>query len=398
MNLFLIDIQQSKIIPIVTISLILIQLCVSFFDMEMFLASYAALAGVLIAFLVAFILLVRKKSIHKFDSIILLFIVTLESITLFTGADWKNWLYLAFSICAYLFVFNYYQERYKTIILTILSVMSVLVYCQLFQCITHPEMWISEEAKELHGYLLGGNYNQMASRLMIALLAGILSIQYSKLFWLNLIPLFISCFAIMLMVKSMTALTCLFFFLIFCLIRNQRLLSLGIICLYIGILLFQIVVCFSGKGFENNEFARWLIIDLLDKDMTFTGRTVLWDFALRLIVKSPIWGYGFVDAEWFKANMASFGIGAHNFILNTMIYGGIVLLILYIGLIIKCLQHLISINDIYSKRMMAAFGVMSAMMLFEVYEFPLVFLLLTIMYYYPGISLHTETLHERKQQ
>ena len=71
-------------------------------------------------------------------------------------------------------------------------------------------MWLIDESKEGHGYILGGNYNQMGSRLIIALTAGMLSIKYSKWFWLNLIPLFACCFAILFMVKSMTSLSCLF--------------------------------------------------------------------------------------------------------------------------------------------------------------------------------------------
>ena len=152
--------------------------------------------------------------------------------------------------------------------------------------------------------------------------------------------------------------------------------------MYLGVILFQVIVCFSGKGLENNELARWFIIDVLEKDMTFTGRTEMWDSALRIIADSPIWGYGFGDADWFRAHMSNRAIGAHNYILNTMVYGGIILLVLYLAIIIQSFQNLIRANDFCSKRMMAAFGVMSIMMLFEIYSTPLVFLQLTIMYYY----------------
>ena len=118
--------------------------------------------------------------------------------------------------------------------------------------------------------------------------------------------------------------------------------------------------------------------------MTFTGRTYMWDAAIRVINQSPIWGYGYPDREWYMANMTTRAIGAHNYILNTMIYGGVILLIIYISAIVKSIAHLIKINDVNSMRLMSAFGVFNIMMLFEVYETPLVFLLLTIMYYYPG--------------
>ena len=388
MNLLQIDIQQSKLIPFVAISLLMTHMVVSFFHMEMFTASYIALAGMLLAFFGALLLLGRQRTLHLYDFLVLLFVFTLEGITLLNGTDWKNGLYLTLSISAYIFLFNYYQEQYHTLILGILFVLSVAIYCQVFQCIAHPEMWLIEETKQNYGFILGGNYNQMGSRLMIALTAGIISVKYNKWFWMNLIPLFISCFALLFMVRSMTALSCMFLFLLFFFIQNKRLLSLGAMCIYVGVILFQVIVCFSGTGLENNDLARWFIVDVLGKDMTFTGRTEMWDSALRVISESPIWGYGFVDSDWFHAHMSNRAIGAHNFILNTMVYGGIILLALYFAIILKSIGNLIRINDICSKKMIAAFGVMSIMMLFEVYETSLVFLLLTIMYYYPGQETH----------
>jgi O-antigen ligase len=383
MNLLQIDIKQSKIIPSVAIILLLTQMTVAFFDMEMFLASYAALAGMLVAFVLSTFLLVRKKTLHLFDIYILLFAIILEGLSIFNGADWKNCLYLMFSISTSLFLFNYYQDRYNTLVFWICIVLSVAIYSQLIQCLLHPEMWLLE-SKQNYGFLLGGNYNQMGSRFIIALITGLLSVKFSKWFWINLVPLFICCFAILFMVRSMTSLTGLFLFLVLCLIRNQKAVSLGTIVMFIGIILFQVFVCFSGRGFENNEFARWFVMDILEKDMTFTGRTHMWDSALRVIAESPIWGHGLVDADWFRANMTTLAVGAHNFILNTMVYGGIILLVLYITIVIHCFQKLIHVKDIFSKKMMATYGILSIMMLFEVYEMPFVFLLLTIMFYYPG--------------
>ena len=388
MNLLQIDIKHSKPLPFVAISLLILHLTVSFFDMEMFMASYAALAGMLLAFFGSLVLLGRQRTLHLFDFLVLMFVFILEGISLMNGTDWKNWLYSTLSISAYIFIFNYYQEQYRALILAILCVLSIAVYCQLYQCVTHPDMWLLEDTKENHGFILGGNYNQMGCRLIIALTVGMLSIKYSKWLWLNLVPLFISCFAILFMVKSMTSLSCLFLFLLFFLVPNKRLLSFGAICVYVGAVLFQVVVCFSGTGLENNDLARWFIVDVLEKDMTFTGRTEMWDSALRVIAESPVWGYGFVDSDWFHAHMSSRAIGAHNFILNTMVYGGVMLLVLYLAIAAKSIGNLIRINDITSIKMIAAFGVMSIMMLFEVYGISLVFLLLTIMYYYPGQEAH----------
>lgn len=386
MNLLQIDIQQSKLVPFVIIALLLTFLSVSFYDMEMMTASYLTLSGMILGFFFSLVMILRQRTLCLFDFYVLLFVLVLEAISLANGVDWKHWLFSSLAISAYIFLFNFYQERYRSLILAILCVLSIAIYCQFFQCITHPDMWLIDESKEGHGYILGGNYNQMGSRLIIALTAGMLSIKYSKWFWLNLIPLFACCFAILFMVKSMTSLSCLFLILLFFLIPNKRLLSFGAICVYTGVILFQVIVCFSGTGLENNDLARWFIVDVLGKDMTFTYRTHMWDSALRVFAQSPIWGHGFVDTEWFVTHMSSLAVGAHNYILNTMVYGGVMLLALYFIIVAKSIDNLIRINDTTSIKMIAYFSVMCIMMLFEVYETPLVLLMLTIMYYYPGLE------------
>ena len=387
MNLLQIDIKHSNLIPLVAISLLTTYLAISFFDMEMFLASYVALAGMLFVFIFALFLIIRKRTLCSFDVAVLLFTFILEALSILNGVDWKNWLFFTLAISSYIILFNYYKERYHILIFGILFVLSIATYCQLYQCVIHPEMWIvvdNPEEKNLHGFILGGNYNQMGSRMIIALTTAVISVTYSKWFWLNLVPLFICCFAILFMVRSMTALSCLFLFLLFFLIQSKKLLSFGTLSVYVIVILFQTIVCFSGTGLENNDLVRWFVEDVLEKDMTFTGRTEMWDSALRIISDSPIWGYGFVDGNWFVAHMSSRAIGAHNFILNTMVYGGVMLLVLYLVIAAKSIGNLIRINDITSIKMVAAFGIMSIMMLFEVYGTSLVFLLLTIMYYYPG--------------
>jgi hypothetical protein len=71
-----------------------------------------------------------------------------------------------------------------------------------------------------------------------------------------------------------------------------------------------------------------------------------------------------------------------NFIICHMIYGGIILLSLYTILVLKTLLRLIITKDLTAMRLMAVFGVLCIMMLFEAYDTQLVFLLFTMMYYY----------------
>lgn len=382
MNLLQIDIGQSKVIPFVSISLVTVFMAISFVDLEQQMASYLALVGTIVVLFASVGLLLLKKTLHTFDIIVLLYIVILEIVSVINGNEWKLWLWNVFPITAYLLIFNYYEARYHTIIHAITLVLSIAIYCQLYQCVTHPDMWLFEGEKEARGYLLGGNYNGMGIRMLIALTASMIGMRYSKWIRINLVPLTICCFAILFMVCSMTSLSCMFLLTILFFIKNKKLLLMGAVGMFVGAFLFQTFVCFSGRGLENNELAVWLIEDVLEKDLTFTHRTYIWDSALCVFAESPIWGYGFFSIDWFRVHISTEG-GMDNFIICHMIYGGIILLSLYTILVLKTLLRLIIIKDLTAMRLMAVFGVLCIMMLFEAYDTPLVFLLLTMMYYYP---------------
>lgn len=74
---------------------------------------------------------------------------------------------------------------------------------------------------------------------------------------------------------------------------------------------------------------RTIIQDVLHKDITFSGRTYIWESCLKMISFHPVIGYGNFDSGWIiKWN----GImrNAHNLFFDILIQGGIVLLLGYI--------------------------------------------------------------------
>ncbi len=73
----------------------------------------------------------------------------------------------------------------------------------------------------------------------------------------------------------------------------------------------------------------YFIVDFLKKDLTFTGRTLIWDLFISKIKQAPLLGYGIIDN--FKL-IETVGAGhAHDLYLNIMFQSGI------IGLIVFCL-------------------------------------------------------------
>ena len=191
------------------------------------------------------------------------------------------------------------------------------------------------------------------------------------------------------MVQSMTSVTCILLMILLCLLPSKNVQRLACFSILVIAVLFEIFVCFQGKGFENNELARWFLIDILGKDMTFTHRTTMWDAALRVIGESPIWGYGNVDEKWFISNMSSQAIGSHNFILGILINGGIIGLVIYLYVFYIALRKLIAYNDYYSNMIFIGIASLCIMMLMEYYPVQFPFYLFTLAYYYEQINKAT---------
>ena len=79
------------------------------------------------------------------------------------------------------------------------------------------------------------------------------------------------------------------------------------------------------------------LFDLLGRNITFTGRTEIWERTIQMITKSPILGYG-VQAEDVRGEMMGLwnGVKAHNFILEQQYCFGIVgtiLMIVFCGML-----------------------------------------------------------------
>lgn len=91
----------------------------------------------------------------------------------------------------------------------------------------------------------------------------------------------------------------------------------------INIAIFLLVVILSVQ----NIFT-YLIVDLLHKDLTFTGRTFIWDKALMYIKDSMIWGNGVENPALTFDRLGVFH--AHNFYLDLMYRGGVIALTIFI--------------------------------------------------------------------
>ena len=378
-----IHLDKLRVVPCLLMTVLALQLSLDFNAVGMGTASYAMLAMMLGASLCSLFLIARQRTITLTDLLYIVFMVIVAASSLAHGTDFVPWTYICFSILLLRFLFNFYQENLSPLIIGLAIGFSIATIAQLHQLITHPELWINPEENDIKGYILGGNYNQIGIRLLMTMALTLLCTKINRWFILLLVPCAAACAAIPLMVGSMTAVTCIILFLVLCLIPSRHLRRMSFWGLLTAVALFQIFVCFNGKGIENNDFMVWFIEDVLKKDITFTNRTHMWDSALRVISESPIWGYGLPGSEWYNTHMSSFAIGPHNTILGVLIMGGIPALVFYLYSLVVSLSHALCINDYWADGILIGISVLCLMMLMEVYPISIVFTFFILAEYYP---------------
>ncbi len=88
----------------------------------------------------------------------------------------------------------------------------------------------------------------------------------------------------------------------------------------VAILLF--LVYYTLFGVENS-FIKWLVVDILKKDITFTGRTHIWNILLKRVSHKPLFGYGIHKSSDIFI-VGGHSLSAHNAFLAHLYSGGIV--------------------------------------------------------------------------
>lgn len=118
------------------------------------------------------------------------------------------------------------------------------------------------------------------------------------------------------------------------LINFRKLIKINIY-IYIIILIIALVLIFNTEYILKFNFLKYIIVDVLHKDLTFTARTKIWNYIFPYIMKNPIgYGYGNELVEREFLNLSE----CHNMFLELLTIGGIPLLILFSLLVFKLLN------------------------------------------------------------
>ncbi|MCL1863985.1 MAG: hypothetical protein FWF78_10510 [Defluviitaleaceae bacterium] len=103
--------------------------------------------------------------------------------------------------------------------------------------------------------------------------------------------------------------------------------------LLVNVFLFFIITIFRAQ-----EHFAFLIEQVLNRSLTMTTRTYLWDITLERIRYAPWLGYGLSDDSWILMDGGLFH--AHNIIFELIMRGGLITLISYLCIVLCCRKTL----------------------------------------------------------
>lgn len=148
------------------------------------------------------------------------------------------------------------------------------------------------------------------------------------------------------------------------------------------------------------EMFSFVIEVILGRDLSFTGRTDLWDKVLQIIQKNPILGYGIQETEEIMSVLGyRWAYHAHNLILDILLDGGFPLLIMYLMLIVLICRHLHRFEKTEVAQgaiiMLFAFQIMGLM---EVYSSAFLYIIYFLAYYVKDFVSTFEVYGEEKRR
>ena len=337
-----------------------------------------------LCFVVAIHLLFKKKIyFNRFHGVVFLYLVWLVLVSIVSQSDGLVSVPAFFiTISSYLILFQFqYQYQPEGLLRSQLWAFAAYVWVSLVLVILFPDgMWMNEygsNGKMEMRYLVGGNYNQLGPIFLCACVTALCyDLRYgTKTFWY----LFVISFAQLIIVGSKTSIVGFVLLLVVQLIKSTAKKYSYAKTLMIVFVVYQLFVTFFFDIFTSFEWVRYIVVDLLNKDLSFTNRTFLWDTSKYYISKHPIVGYGRLSVEWYRFYFGN--ANPHNFVLMCFMTGGTVLFAILLFLYNTVMSSFRKHRTIEGVYFTVGLAVLLIMMVTEVYSFYYLIYLMCNIYY-----------------
>ncbi len=275
-----------------------------------------------------------------------------------------------------------FEQNVNKMLKSLSSVFFVYVLLNFILILMYPDgIWrdyVGGSMDEVGRFIIGGNRNQMGATLMAASLTGILCYQKTHSYFSIMSLIVLLSFISVIIIGSKTSLAGFFILFVFIYMKKEnykRFFLKGFIVFY---WIWQIFIVFIPTDLSKFQFLKYVIVDFLNKDLTFTFRATIWELSSFMIMKSPIWGYGYQTFDWYKFYIS--GVNTHNYIYSLLIKGGVIALFVISIVIIIAIKQ--TMKDKSKSRLFALMGLLIFffMMITEVYNDLIIFYVVSLVY------------------
>lgn len=263
-----------------------------------------------------------------------LFYVSISFSTFLNRRDIMPALSMAIQMIGFLILFHYYAYRGKLrcLISTMKRFLGILILINLFIQVAYQDVFGLTPAKNTINLIASDNFQgywYIPFILIVYLADSGKSATYrfvDMFFWIVV--------CLISLIRGWAA-TCLSIFVVFVILfmlyRWKAMKILTPWTSLVGCAVFSFLVV----GLQVQKYFEWLIVDVLQKDLTLSTRTYIWASAIANILKKPVFGYGTTSGGRLEINRYSIGFSkitafSHNVFLEILIQGGIVAMVFFV--------------------------------------------------------------------
>ena len=286
--------------------------------------------GIVITFAVSLFHWLLKKKIRKEMMMVFAFYFTLLATTLLHNGNIWTLGISAIKILGICLMIDLSINKLKPLLDSWSFLFMILVLVNLLIVLSFPEGLYRHELDRLPCYLFG-HKNACAVRTfsMMAFIILRSVIVYSKLSFWDWCLVALTGISLVL-IGSATSLVSFVFFVMLLFFMRTRVFT-NVINTWI-MMLTSIIFTLLFVVFRVQAYFSFLIEDLMQKSLTLTGRTRIWDGALLAIIRSPWIGWGIENKE--TAMQKLYLTTPHNTWLDMLYRGGIILFVLFVTFLI----------------------------------------------------------------
>lgn len=265
--------------------------------------------------------IIKKKKPSKLVLTIFIMEMWQLLVTLLTNHKWVVAVYDLSACIAVPLLIELYSDKPKTMLSVFMLCFEVSLYPNLFTLIFKTQV----DGRGIGWYLLGA-HNILATMLLPAAAVAVVYFRYAKNKLrpaLLIAVAIISCFICECSTAEVAMAAAILVFIVGYLLKDKFEIPLWPLFAIAVFGCFFVIFAFADTDIP---FLKDFITKVLNRDVTFTGRTYIWSYGVAMVKESPIIGHGF--RTWVNISPEVLVGHAHNYLLDKAVVGGIPMLLM----------------------------------------------------------------------